>query len=48
MLRNLVNSQLDTAIANAKHAHDEATRRGTDNPKTEIHILVEYLKNLKN
>lgn len=43
----LVNNQLDTALANAKRSYDEATRNGKDNPKTEMHILVEYLKNLK-
>ena len=48
MLRDLVSSQLDTAIAHAKRAFDEAKRRSTENPKTEMHILVDYLKNLKN
>lgn len=47
ILIELVKNQLDTALANAKHSSDEATRRETDNPKTEIHILIEYLKNLK-
>jgi len=47
MLTNLVKGQLDIAIANAKRAYNEAIKRGTENPKTEIHILVEYLKNLK-
>ena len=45
---DLVATQLGTALANAKRSFDEAERNGTDNPKTEIHILVEYLKNLKN
>lgn len=48
ILTDLVRGQLNTAIANAKRAYDEATRRETDNPKTEMHKLVEYLKNLKN
>jgi len=48
MLTDLVQSQIDVAIANAKRAYNEAIKRGTENPKTEIHILVEYLKNLKN
>ena len=48
ILTGLVREQLNTAIAHAKQAFYEATRRGTENPKTEMHILVEYLKNLKN
>ena len=48
ILTSLVEGQLDTAIANAKRSFDEATRRGTENPKTEMHLLVEYLRNLKN
>ena len=44
---DLVNNQLSTALVNAKKAFDAAERTGTDNPKTEMHILVEYLKNLK-
>ena len=45
---DLVNNQLDIALINAKKSFDAAERDGTDNPKTEMHILVEYLKNLKN
>jgi len=48
ILTDLVKGQLNTAIAHAKQAFDEAIRRETENPKTEMHILVEYLKNLKN
>ena len=44
----LVKSQLGTALANAKKTFEAAERTGTDNPKTEMHILIEYLKNLKN
>jgi len=45
---DLVNKQLSTALINAKKSFDAAERTGTDNPKTEMYILVEYLKNLKN
>ena len=47
IMTNLVNNQLGTALANAERSYDEAVRNGIDNPKTEMHILVEYLKNLK-
>ena len=47
ILIELVKNQLDTALANAKRSFDEALRRGTENPKTEMHLLIEYLKNLK-
>jgi hypothetical protein len=45
---DLVENQLGTALANAKKSFDAAEQTGIDNPKTEMHILVEYLKNLKN
>ncbi len=45
---DLVENQLGIALAHAKKSFDAAERLGTDNPKTEMHILVEYLKNLKN
>ena len=48
MLTDLVQHQLNTAVANAKRAYNEAIKRATKNPKTQMHILVEYLKNLKN
>ncbi len=45
---DLVENQLGIALAHAKKSFDAAECSGTDNPKTEMHILVEYLKNLKN
>ncbi len=44
----LVENKLGTALANAKKTFEAVERTGTDNPKTEMHILIEYLKNLKN
>jgi hypothetical protein len=47
ILTALVQEQLGMAIANSQRAYEEASRNGTDNPLTTMHILVEYLKNLK-
>lgn len=47
ILSSLVKEQLGTAIANSQRAYEEASRNGTDNPLTTMHVLVEYLKNLK-
>lgn len=43
----LIGDKTDTAIANAKAAMVEAQKAGTDNPSTEMHLLVEYLRSLK-
>ena len=48
IMTDLVNNQLGTALANAQKSYAEAVRNGIDNPKTEMHMLVEYLKELKN
>jgi hypothetical protein len=48
ILTSLLRGQLGTAIANSKRAHEEASRNGTDNPLSTMHVLVEYLKNLRN
>jgi hypothetical protein len=48
ILTSIVQGQLGTAIANSKRAYEEASRNGTDNPLSTMHVLVEYLKNLKN
>ncbi|MET1255321.1 RloB family protein [Aliikangiella maris] len=40
-------SQLQFAKANASRGLKQAQRNNTDNPSTKIHILVEYLENLK-
>lgn len=48
IMADLVQNQLGTALANAKRSFEAAQRDGTDTPKTEMHILVEYLKNVKN
>jgi len=47
IMTDLVSNQLGTALANAQRSYDDAVRNGIDNPKTEMHILVEYLRNLK-
>lgn len=47
IMTDLVRNQLGTALANAQRSYAEAVRNSIDNPKTEMHILVEYLKNLK-
>ncbi len=44
---DLVANQLGTALANAQRSFEAAQRDGTDTPKTEMHILAQYLKNLK-
>ncbi|HEB79648.1 MAG TPA: RloB domain-containing protein [Rhodospirillales bacterium] len=46
-LYKLVGDQTDKAISNAKATLNEAQKAGTDNPSTEMHILVEYLRDLK-
>ncbi len=38
----------NVAIHHAKQAHQQAEKQGTDNPTTQVYILVEYLQNLKN
>ena len=43
----LVKHQLNTAVANAKRAYESAKRDERDTPLTQMHLLVEYLKNLK-
>ncbi len=43
-----VESELGSAIANAKLLERYHANSGTDNPSTKIHELVEYLQNLKN
>lgn len=40
--------QLPTAKVYAAKALAEAERRGSDNPSTRVHELVEYLQNIKN
>lgn len=37
----------DRAINHAKHANAQAMQENTDNPSTQVHILVEYLRALK-
>jgi len=39
--------KLDTAIAHAKLLDEYHKTSGTDNPSTKIHVLVEYLSDLK-
>lgn len=39
--------QLDFAIQNAIRAWQTAQANGTDNPSTQVHELIEYLKNIK-
>lgn len=39
--------RLPTAIGNAKRALDHAESSDTDNPTTRVHLLVEYLRQLK-
>lgn len=46
-LYKLIGDKTDTAIANAKKALIAAQSAGTDNPGTEMHILVEHLRELK-
>lgn len=38
---------IKTAIDHAKRANHAAKQNGTDNPSTEVNLLVEYLQNLK-
>lgn len=47
IMADLVSNQLGTALANAQRSYDSAVKNSIKNPKTEMHILVEYLKNLK-
>ena len=47
VMTDLISNQLGIALANSKRSYNEAIKNGIDNPKTEMHILVEYLKNLK-
>ncbi len=44
---NQTQQDLKFAINNAKRSLDQATKNNTDNPSTNVHELVEYLKNLK-
>ncbi len=37
----------EQAISNAKRAYERAFNDDTDNPSTQVHILVEYLRDLK-
>jgi hypothetical protein len=39
--------RLETAIKHAKKLEAENRKNGSDNPATEVHHLVEYLRNLK-
>lgn len=41
-----IGDRTDMAIANARSAMEAAVKTGTDNPSTEMHQLVEYLRNL--
>ena len=36
----------ETSMSNARRAMDDARKTGEDNPSTEVHELVEYLRNL--
>ena len=47
MMANLVQDNLGRAIANAIRSFETAERNGTDTPKTEMHLLIQYLRNLK-
>jgi len=46
-LYNALNKKTEQAIARSKKALQQAYQSGTDNPTTQIHELIEYLKNLK-
>lgn len=45
--KELIETKLDTAIKNSKTTTKVAKSSGTNNPSTQMHELVEYLKNLK-
>lgn len=47
-LYDLIKDSTDTAIKNSLHAISQAQKTGTDNPSTEIHILVEKLGQISN
>jgi hypothetical protein len=44
---DLLKGQLDTAIDNAKRLEAENATTNSDNPGTQMHHLVEYLRALK-
>lgn len=46
-LYETIKAQTDFAVNNSKRALEEARNNGTDEPTTQIHELVEYLRNLK-
>jgi hypothetical protein len=46
-LYDRLKDRIDDAIENARNALEQATRADTDNPTTEMHLLVEYLRALK-
>ena len=39
--------KLELAIERSKRVHEQATKNQSDNPSTQVHLLVEYLQNLK-
>jgi hypothetical protein len=39
--------RLETAIANADFANQQAANQGTDNPTTQMHELLRIMQNLK-
>jgi len=47
VLVSLVEHQLQRAVANAKRAYESAKKDGRDAPITQMHLLVQYLKQLK-